>query len=400
MPLTDTKIKNAKSKDKPYNLPDGNGLYLEIRPTGAKFWRYRFWLTPTKDSRYTIGEYPYIGLADARKERDWAKEQVKKGFNPTEVRKQEKYLVEIERENTFRSIALEWISKKAPNWESGTLEQVKMFLDKNCYPAFGDKPIKEVSAHDILKVLKSMEARGSASSALKIRQWCSAIFCYAVSTLRAEYDPAAALKGAIIRPKTQHSRCLPNEEIKLYFDRLEKARVYSQTKLALGLLPFVFVRQAELRQATWDEIDFDNQIWVIKAERMKMKRAHSVPLTDRMLECFRKLEVLFGDNEQGLIFPGINTPSKPIGESTLNRAIEYMGFGSRYITCHDFRATASTTLYEMGFRREVIEKQLAHAEQNRSVAAYNHAEYLNERREMMEAWERHLLSIASGITLS
>lgn len=185
-----------------------------------------------------------------------------------------------------------------------------------------------------------------------------------------------------------------------FFDRLEKARVYSQTKLALGLLPFVFVRQAELRQATWDEIDFDNQIWVIKAERMKMKRAHSVPLTDRMLDAFRKLEVLFGDNEQRLVFPGINTPSKPIGESTLNRAIEYMGFGSKYITCHDFRATASTTLYEMGFRREVIEKQLAHAEQNRSVAAYNHAEYLNERREMMEAWEKHLLSIASGITLS
>ncbi|MDC9591235.1 tyrosine-type recombinase/integrase [Xenorhabdus sp. XENO-10] len=395
MPLTDTKIKNAKPKDKPYNLPDGNGLYLEVRPTGGKFWRYRFWLTPTKDGRYTIGEYPYIGLADARKERDWAKEQVKKGFNPTEVRKQKKHLVEIEKGNTFKAIALEWIEKKEANWEGGTLEQVKTFLDKNCYPAFGDKPIKEVSAHDILKVLKLMEARGSASSALKIRQWCSAIFCYAVSTLRAEYDPAATLKGAIIRPKTKHSRCLPNEEIKLYFDRLEKARVYSQTKLALGLLPFVFVRQAELRQATWDEIDFDNKIWVIKAERMKMKRSHSVPLTARMVATFRKLEVLFGDNEQGLIFPGVNTPNKPLGESTLNRAIEYMGFGSKYITCHDFRATASTTLYEMGFRREVIEKQLAHAEQNRSVAAYNHAEYLNERREMMEAWEKHLLRIAA-----
>ncbi|MDE9467309.1 tyrosine-type recombinase/integrase [Xenorhabdus bovienii] len=400
MPLTDTKIKNAKPKDKPYSLPDGNGLYLEVRPTGAKFWRYRFWLTPTKDSRYTIGEYPYIGLADARKERDWAKEQVKKGHNPTDVKKKEKYLAELEKGNTFKAIALEWINKKEPNWSDGTTEQVKTFLDKNCYPAFGDNPIREVTAHDILKVLKSMEARGSASSALKIRQWCSAIFCYAVSTLRAEYDPAAALKGAIISPKTEHSRCLSYEEIKLYFERLEKTRVYSQTKLALGILPFVFVRQSELRKATWDEIDFDNKLWVIKSERMKMKRPHSVPLTDRMLDAFRKLEVLFGDNEQRLVFPGINTPSKPIGESTLNRAIEYMGFGSKYITCHDFRATASTTLYEMGFRREVIEKQLAHAEQNRSVAAYNHAEYLNERREMMEAWEKHLLSIASGITLS
>nr|WP_230979060.1 site-specific integrase [Intestinirhabdus alba] len=230
-----------------------------------------------------------------------------------------------------------------------------------------------------------MERRGSVSSALKVRQWCSAIFCYAVSTLRAESDPAAALKGAIIPRKAENSRCLTHDELRKYFAAAGAYTGHPQTKICLMLLPFVFVRQGELRRGRWQEMDWDNNLWTIPAERMKMKRPHSVPLTPITRKLFEKLHALTGARE--LMFPGIKKPLEPLSDSTVNRAIEYLGFPSKQITSHDFRATASTTLYEAGFRREVIEKQLAHAESNRVVAAYNHAEYLPERREMMSFYE-------------
>jgi integrase len=385
MPLTDTKVKNARPQEKPYTLQDGQGLYLEVRPTGSKFWRYRYWLTSSKDGRYTIGEYPSVSLSDARREREWAREQVKLGRNPTDVRKQEKQQNLAESVNTFELVAREWIEKKRPHWTAGTTAQTENFLATNCYPAFGKKPIREVTAHEILAVLREMEKRGSVSSALKVRQWCSAIFCYAVSTLRADSDPAAALKGAIIPKKTQNSRCLTGDELREYFTLALEYSGYPQTRLALLLLPFLFVRQAELRNGEWSEVDFDNALWVIPGSKMKMGRAHSVPLSKTTLRLLKELQATTG--KTGLMVPSIKNPRKALDSNTLNRAITYLGFESSLITCHDFRATASTTLYEMGFRREVVEKQLAHAEQNRTVAAYNHAEYLNERRDMMQWYD-------------
>jgi len=388
MPLTDTKVKNARPQKKPYTLQDGHGLYLEVRPTGSKFWRYRFWLTPTKDGRYTIGEYPSVSLSDARREREWARDQVKRGNNPTDVRKHEKQKNLAEASNTFELVAKEWIERKRPTWTAGTASQVETFLRINCYPVFGKKPIREVTAHEILGVLRQMEKRGSASSALKVRQWCSAIFCYAVATLRAETDPAAALKGAIIRPKIENSRCLSPDDLRRYFTALSEFPGYPQTRIALTLLPFIFVRQAELRKGYWSEVNFEDDLWIIPAERMKMRRPHSVPLTKTTKPLLQQLKALCGKNP--LMLPGVYKPNEPLADSTINRAITYLGFPPKYITSHDFRATASTTLYEMGFRREVIEKQLAHAEGNRVVAAYNHAEYLEERRDMMEVYDEWL----------
>ena len=385
MPLTDTKIKTAKPLDKPYSLQDGSGLYLEVRPTGAKFWRYRYWLTPTKDGRYTIGEYPAVSLSEARREREWAREQVKKGLSPTDVKRQEKARNAVESANTFELVAKEWIERKRATWTEGTCQQIEHFLAINCYSEFGNKPIRDVTAHEVLSVLKKMEARGIASSALKVRQWCSAVFCYAVSTLRADSDPAAALKGAIIPPKTKNSRCLTHDELMKYFLALVKYRGQAQVRIVLNALPFMFVRQGELRNGLWDEVNFSDSLWVIPGERMKMNRTHSVPLTRTTTELMKQLHAISGSGK--LMAPGIISNKKPISDSTVNRAIEYLGFHAKQITSHDFRATASTTLYEMGFRREVIEKQLAHAESNRAVAAYNHAEYLQERREMMQAYD-------------
>lgn len=384
MPLTDTKIKNARPQEKPYTLQDGQGLYLEIRPSGAKFWRYRFWLTPTKDGRYTIGEYPSVTLSDARKEREWAREQVKLGHNPTDVRRRQKQQNVAEASNTFKLVAKEWIERKSHTWKPATKEQVESFLAINAYPAFGDKAIRDVTAHEILAMLRGMEKRGSVSSALKVRQWCSAIFCYAVATLRADTDPAAALKGAIIPKRIKHSRALEAEEIADYYARISDYNGFTATKTILQLLPYVFVRQVELRSAEWAEFDLENGLWVIPADKMKMGRIHSVPLCQTAVDLINQLQPVTGNGKY--LFPNVKNPATVMSESTINRAIEYLGYPSKHLTAHDFRATASTRLHEMGFRHDVIERQLAHVEQNRVVAAYNHAEYMPDRREMMQKW--------------
>lgn len=398
MALTDTKIKSLKPKDKAYNVADSDGLYIEVRPSGSKFWRYRFWLSSSKDGRYTIGEYPFVSLSEARKERDWAKSIARKGLNPTTEKKNQQHQIEIESKNTFMFIAKEWIEKKSISWSEGYKEQIEEYFERDCYPHFGNKPIREITPKDILLVMKKMEDRGSASTSLKVRQWCSAVFCYAAATLRVDSDPAALLKGAIIAPDTEHARNLSNSELVKYFSNLNKSKVYPQTKLALYLLPFLFSRQSELRNATWDEFDFENKIWIIKKERMKKRRVHSVPLSDFLIKTFNDLRKISGDNESGFLFPSVTNKNKPLSYTTLNKAITYLGFRSGEITCHDFRATASTHLYEAGFRTEAIEKQLAHVEKDKTKAAYNHAEFLDERRKMMEFWESELLSIIEGQT--
>jgi integrase len=394
MPLTDTKIKNARPQEKPYTLQDGQGLYLEIRPSGAKFWRYRFWLTPTKDGRYTIGEYPSVSLSDARKEREWAREQVKLGHNPTDIRKRQKQQNVAEASNTFKLVAEEWIDRKSHTWKPATKEQVESFLAINAYPAFGHKPIREVTAHEILAMLRGMEKRGSVSSALKVRQWCSAIFCFAVATLRADSDPAAALKGAIIPKRIKHSRALDSGEIAEFYHRIEEYKGFTATRVILQLLPYVFVRQVELRSAEWSEFDLESALWVIPADKMKMGRAHRVPLCQSAIELIKKLQPHTGSGKY--LFPNVKNPAAVMSESTINRAIEYLGYPSKHLTAHDFRATASTRLHEMGFRHDVIERQLAHVEQNRVVAAYNHAEYMPERREMMRSWGEWIDALRTG----
>ncbi|WFQ80472.1 tyrosine-type recombinase/integrase [Xenorhabdus sp. SF857] len=394
MPLTDIKVRNAKPKDRPYNLTDEKGLYIEIRPSGSKFWRYRFWVTPTKDGRYTIGEYPYVSLAEARKEAEWARQQVKKGLNPTAVKKSNKKLLDEDRLNTFKSISIEWLERKEKTLNESTIRIYRSFLFNNCYPIFGDKPIKDITSRDILVVLKRIESNGSPSSAVKVRMICSSIFRYAVSTLRAEFDPASALLGSIITPKTNHSRCLSREEIKLYFERLEKSKSTSVVKLFLKILPFLFVRQSELRGALWSEIDMENKTWIISEDRMKMGKLHIVPLSDYVLSLMTDSRRYTKSENIDLVFQGTN--GGKISKSTPNRAIENLGFKSGDITCHDFRATASTMLYEMGFRSELIEKQLSHSETNKSIAAYNHAEYMRERRDMMAEWTNVLLEIINS----
>jgi len=338
--LTDTKIRTAKPAEKPYVLQDGSGLYLDVRPSGAKFWRYRYWLTPEKDGRYTIGEYPAVSLSEARRERERIRELVKLGLNPTQEKKTEKLRQSHDRSNTFEAVAREWLERKKGKWSGYSHKQATNCLEQNAFPKIGRLPIRKVTAAHLLEILQAMEKRGAETYALQLRQWCSAIFRHAVVTLRADADPAAALKGAIHRPKVNHSKPMSAETIGDFKAKLDKYGGNRTTVIAMRLMLYTFVRTVELRKASWGEFDLDVAEWKIAAERMKMRRLHLVPLSRQAVELLKELRKITGGGDW--LFPNFRRLADVMSATTINRALEYMGYASGLWTGHDLRATAST----------------------------------------------------------
>lgn len=390
MPLTDVKIRQSKATDKVLKLTDGNGLYLEVKPNGSKLWRYRYKIAG-KENLFAIGEYPAISLQDARNARDDARELVKQGIHPSHARQSTLANQLAKNANTFEAITREWLEKKVGKWSPYYHKQVTSCLEQNAFPKIGRLPIRNVTAAHLLEILQTMEKRGAETYALQLRQWFSAIFRHAVVTLRADADPAAALKGAIHRPQVNHSKAMSVDAISDFKAKLDKYGGNRTTVLAMRLMLYIFVRTVELRKAPWEEFDLDGAEWKIPAERMKMRRLHVVPLPRQAVELLRELHKITG---AGIwLFPNFRRPDDVMSATTINRALEHMGYASGLWTGHDFRATASTQLHEMGYRPEVIERQLAHVEENKTKAAYNHAEYLTERREMMQAWADWIDSI-------
>ncbi len=409
MPLTDATIRNAKPGEKPvgkdkngkpiyetvdgaYKLTDGGWLYLEVRLTGAKLWRYRYRIGG-KENVFAAGEYfndkrtGHMSLDEARGERDAARKLVKQGIHPSHDRKAQKRRREAENTNTFEGVAREWIENKKPDWTAYYTRQVEGFLEGDVFPYIGNLPIRSVSAAHLLEIIKRVEKRGAETVALLVRQWASAIFRYAVATLRANTDPAAALKGAIRRPKVEHRKPLSRDQIADFVKALNSYGGYRTTVIAFRLMLLTFVRTVELRAATWAEFDLDRAEWRIPAERMKMRELHIVPLSEQAVTLLRELHTYTGGRE--FLFPNYRNPRTCMTATTLNRALERMGFNGKDsigFSAHGFRATASTILNELGYRGDVIERQLAHAERNKVRASYNQAEYLEERRTMMQQW--------------
>jgi integrase len=386
MSLTDAKIRTTKPGPKPMKLADGGGLYLEVRPTGAKLWRFRYRIAG-KENVFAIGDYPTIALAEVRAEHSKARALVKQGIHPSHNRQAERLSSHAANANTFEAVAREWISKKAAGWSSYYLRQVERFLEMDVFPYLGKLPIRNVTAAHLLDVIRRIEGRGATTVALLVRQWSSAIFRYAVATLRADGDPAAALKGAIHRAKVEHHKPLSRSQIVEFTKTLDKYGGYRTTVIALRLMLLTFVRTVELRKAEWSEFDLENAEWRIPAERMKMREPHIVPLSNQAVALLQELQTYTGG--RGLLFPNYRNPKECMTATTLNRALERMGFngkGSIGFSAHGFRATASTLLNEMGYRSDVIERQLAHAERDKVRASYNHAEYMDERKVMMQEW--------------
>ncbi|SIO50390.1 Integrase [Burkholderia sp. GAS332] len=392
MPLTDVKIRQAKANDKPIKLTDSNGLYVEVRPTGAKLWRYRYRLAG-KENVFAIGEYPEITLQAARAARDEARAIVRKGTHPAHARRVERAQTLEAGLETFKSIAEEWLGKKQKAWSPLHHDQVKTMFEADAYPFIGMLPMRSITARHILKLMERIEERGSPSIAIKLRQYSSALFQYAVITQRADADPASVLRGAVIKPKTEHSRDLSKDEIAALFRAMPfyKSR---RTVLAIKLLMMCFTRTTELVQAKWSEIDLDAGEWRIPPEKIKSRRLHVVPLSSQAKAALLELQDIYGD--KGYVLPTLhsNTKRGHMSRGSVNMALEYLLPEHPVpITGHDFRATASTYLHEMGWRDEVIEMQLSHKDKNQTRAAYNHAKYLGDRHEMMQAWSDWLEAI-------
>lgn len=389
MALTDVKVKGAKPQEKDYKLADSGGLYLLVKPTGGKYWRMKY-RHSGKEKLLTFGVYPDISLADARAQRDDARKLKAKGFDPGEFKKEQKEQAAERAQNSFEHIAREWHALQCSKWSPYYAKQVLARLENDVFPDIGTKPIDAVTTRELLKIARAMEARDAIELAHRAVQVCGQIFNYAIITEKTEHNPAAAIRGALKTPQTNHYAHLSANELPEFLAALE---AYDggrglQTKLAIKLLLLTFVRTNEICGARWEEIDFERAEWRIPAERMKMRSPHTVPLSAPALDTLKTLKRLNGKWEY--VFPSVQSPRKCMSNNTMLFALYTMGYKDR-TTIHGFRATASTILNESGlFPVDVIERQLAHQERNRVRAAYNHAEYLPERRKMMKWWSKYL----------
>ncbi|MBA3755174.1 MAG: tyrosine-type recombinase/integrase [Nitrosomonas sp.] len=391
MKLTDPEIKAAKPKEKPYSLPDGHGLVLLVQPSGAKWWRYRYRFNATA-KMLSLGTYPEVTLKEARNQQAHFKELQAHNIDPSQHRQEQKQLEAIAAENSFESIARLWWTQWSAARNQRHADYVIRRLDADIFPSIGRKPVAELTAPMLLMAIKKIEARGALDIAKRALTTCNQIMRYAVAHGLAERNPAADIKPSdVLKPtKKTNYASLDQKELPELLQKIETYDGQPLTKLAMKLMAFTFVRTTELIGARWDELELDNKLWRIPAERMKMKTPHIVPLSDQSIAVLEKIKSLAVD--QVLLFPSERRNGKSMSNNTILYALYRLGYHSR-MTGHGFRGIASTILHERGYNHEHIELQLAHTERNQVSASYNHALYLEPRARMMQDWADYLEAI-------
>lgn len=398
MALTDSAIRNAKPKEKSYKLFDGSGLYLEISPSGGKWWRWKYRFAK-KENRLSLGVYPLISLKEAREKRDENRKLLGNGIDPSKHRQITKTLAAERLANNFEAIAREWCTKHSNRWTPHHVAIILRRLEQNIFPWLGCYPISEITASALLRVLRRIEERGALDTAHRVKQVCSQIFRYAIATGRADRDPALDLKGALPPAKTRHySSLIDPKQVAELLRVIEGYHGSLVTKCALKLAPLVFVRPGELRQAEWNEFDLQRAEWRIPAIKMKAREVHIVPLSRQAIAILEEIYPLTGSSRY--VFPGERTDTRPMSNNAINAALRRMGYAQGEMTGHGFRSMASTILHEQGWESDVIERQLAHAERNTVKAAYNRAEHLPKRKMMMQTWADYLDELKNTKTSS
>jgi integrase len=391
--LSDAKARNAKPKSRPYKISDGDGLFLLVTPPGSKYWRLRYFFAG-KEKLLALGVYPEVSLADARDRRAQARKAIAAGRDPAEEKREAKRLAILKSANVFEVVAREWFEKRKHNWATSSADTALTRLEQHILPKLGQRPITDITAPQVLDMLRVVEKRGKIDTAHRLMQMTGQIFMYAIATGRAERNPVPDLRGALKTPIVRHHSFLKANELPEFLKKLEAYHGAVQTKLALRLLVLTFVRTNELRGAEWTEFDLDKAEWRIPAERMKMKELHIVPLAKQTIAVLRQLKGISGNRRY--VFPNEHNAEEFMSENTMLFALYRMGYHSR-ATGHGFRSTASTILNEHGFRADVVERQLAHSERDTVRAAYNHAQYLTERHKMMQWWANYLDRAATKI---
>lgn len=392
MPLTDAQIRRLKAPEKEKKLSDSQGLYLLLKPTGGRLWRmaYRY---GGKQKALALGQYPHVGLLEARQKRDAAKTLLAKGIDPSQEAKTAKVEAALSNENTFNLIANELLEKtKREGLAETTLKKRRWLLDL-ARPDLGERPIRDIAASEVLVPLRRVEAQGNYETARRLRATIGQVFRFAIATARADNDPTFGLKGALTTPKVVHRAAITDWQRLTGLIRCiwEYEGAY-ETRTALKLMTLLYPRPGELRLAEWPEFDLEKAIWTIPAPRTKMRREHRKPLSDTAVEIIRDLYQLTGNRP--LVFPSVSSPKRPISENTLNASLRRMGFTKEEMTSHGFRATASTLLNESGkWNPDAIEAELGHVGADEVRRAYHRAVYWEERVTMADWWSGEITSM-------
>ncbi|MFZ6675577.1 tyrosine-type recombinase/integrase [Undibacterium sp. Xuan67W] len=403
-PLTDTQVKNAKPKNKIYTLADGGGMYLEVAPTGSRIWRMSYRQPDGKNTRLTFGAYPEVSLLDARKKRMDAKELKAKGVDPAQSRRVEKAVKAIAAANTFQAVAYEWHANRSEAWQPRTASNVLHRLEKDVFPLIGKYPISDIKAPIMLDVLRQIEKRGALDMAKRQGQVCSQIFRFAIASGKADIDPVPSLRGALKATSKGHHAAITPDELPEFIRAFEKieGRMFVPTKVMFRLMMLTFVRTSELTETPWTEIDLENESWVIDWHRMKMgkrkinprKVNHHVFLPRQGWELLRELHSITGNNTY--LFPNQRDHEKPATSFGILAALKRMGYSGK-MTGHGFRSLAMGIIKErLGYRHEVVDRQLSHASGDAYGEAYDRALFLDERKVMMQEYADYLYTIASG----
>jgi integrase len=382
--LSDTRIRAAKARKKPYKLPDGGGLHLEVTPTGARLWRYRYRIAG-KENLFAIGSYPDVPLAAAREERDRARRLVKDGIHPSHHRKTERIRAVYEGANTFKAIALEWLAANKPHWTPRSYRQRERILEADIFPDVGALPMRQVTAAHAHAVLRRIESRAPQMAVLA-RQCISSISRLAIMTMRADVDIAYPLRSAVKVRATQHKTPLRVNQIPAFFKALEQSASYFPTKVGVQLIWLTLARSTEVIRAKWEEFDLENAIWTIPAHRMKMRQPHAIPLPKQALELLKLARAVNRASEY--LIPNRKNPRKPAAHSIFVKTFYSLGYTGKF-TPHGIRVTGRTILGEQGHDRDVLERQLAHRDK-KEVRAYDQGDRLEARRKVMQGWADYL----------
>lgn len=399
--LNDTKLRTLKPTEKLYRITDFDGLCIEVKPTGKKFWRFRFRYLD-KALMMTLGEYPIVGLAEARRLRDDAKALLHKGINPIEDRVGKKQEEKNASKNTFRLVAEEYIENKIADRTEKYKQQMRDSFERDVYKVIGNKAVKDVTSHDVLKIMENTLKRVQSQNnygtgevtAIQNRKFIGAVMRYAISTLRADYDPTYAVRDVIERPEVEHARPLEKQELRILRTKIDTYKGSKTVRNAVLAMLYSMLRSIEIRRMQWSFIDFEDKTirFPIATKKSKAKsktqerttkknRIHIVPISAQLLELLIEQKKITGS--QDYVFSAIYKEGM-LSATTLNRMLDYINLGD--VSAHDFRATASTFLYEKGYEEDWIELQLAHADENKTKASYNHAKHLENRRKMLQDW--------------
>lgn len=396
MALTIKKIEAAKPKDKNFRISDGNGLCLLILPSGTKTFVYRYRRPVTrKENNITYGQFPKLSLADARLLHAQAKALLAKGIDPGEDRKVKKSAGSYD--NSFESIAKEWLKKNSIEWSSQTHRVNKGRLENHAFPYIGKVPIADITPKEILALLQRIDAKGTHETARRVSSLCSRVFRYSVFVGKSENDPASIVANALppISKTRKHRPALTDpKEVGRLLRGIEDYSGHYIVKHALRVGLYTFTRSIELRGMEWSEVDFEQRIWRVPTTRMKMRKPHIVPLSNQVFATLKEIREL--ELPSKYVFPSVVSNVKILSENTLNQAIRRMGYTKDQLCYHGFRGTCTTLLYETGWPQDMVERQLAHVQTNQVRAAYDHAQYIEQRTRMMQSFADYLDSLRDG----